>query len=434
MELLEKLTILSDAAKYDVACTSSGVDRGGAPGAIGNACSIGICHSFSADGRCISLLKVLLSNSCIYDCSYCVNRKSNDVRRATFEPHELAKLMIQFYRRNYIEGLFLSSAVMRSPDYTCEQMIEVLSLLRNTYRFRGYIHVKAIPGADDKLITALGLLTDRMSINLEFPSNESLRLLAPDKSRESILSPMRKITAGIHENRTDLVKYSHTPKFVPAGQSTQMIVGASPETDYHIINLSAALYRKFELKRVFYSAYIPVLAGRHLPSTETKPQLLREHRLYQADWLLRFYRFDAAELLDEKNPNFNLLIDPKCNWALNHYDYFPVEINTAPYETLLRVPGLGVVSVKKIIEARRMGSLDFVDLKKMGVVLKRAQYFVTCNGKTALGIPTNPESVLRGLLSERSWELAQAPMEQLSLFDEGKSTREDLVKCITGQL
>jgi len=434
MELLEKLTILSDAAKYDVACTSSGVDRGGAPGAIGNAYSFGICHSFSADGRCISLLKVLLSNSCIYDCSYCVNRKSNDVRRATFEPHELVKLMIQFYRRNYIEGLFLSSAVVRSPDYTCEQMIEVLSLLRNTYRFRGYIHVKAIPGADEKLITALGLLTDRMSVNLEFPSNESLRLLAPDKSRESILSPMRKITAGIHENRTDLVKYRHTPKFVPAGQSTQMIVGASPETDYHIINLSAALYRKFELKRVFYSAYVPVLAGKHLPPPDTKPQLLREHRLYQADWLLRFYRFDAAELLDEKNPNFNLLIDPKCNWALNHYDYFPVEINTASYEVLLRVPGLGVVSVKKIIEARRMGSLDFVDLKKMGVVLKRAQYFITCNGKAALGIPASPESALRGLLSERSWELAQSPMEQLSLFDEEKSTREDLVKCLTGQL
>jgi len=363
-----------------------------------------------------------------------VNRKSNDVRRATFEPHELVKLMIQFYRRNYIEGLFLSSAVVRSPDYTCEQMIEVLSLLRNTYRFRGYIHVKAIPGADEKLITALGLLTDRMSVNLEFPSNESLRLLAPDKSRESILSPMRKITAGIHENRTDLVKYRHTPKFVPAGQSTQMIVGASPETDYHIINLSAALYRKFELKRVFYSAYVPVLAGKHLPPPDTKPQLLREHRLYQADWLLRFYRFDAAELLDEKNPNFNLLIDPKCNWALNHYDYFPVEINTASYEVLLRVPGLGVVSVKKIIEARRMGSLDFVDLKKMGVVLKRAQYFITCNGKAALGIPASPESALRGLLSERSWELAQSPMEQLSLFDEEKSTREDLVKCLTGQL
>jgi len=434
MDILEKLTILTDAAKYDVACTSSGVDRKGAPGSIGNAAACGICHSFSADGRCIALLKVLMSNACVYDCSYCVNRKSNDVPRATFEPHELAELMIQFYRRNYIEGLFLSSAVVRNPDYTCEQMIEVLSLIRNTYRFRGYIHVKAIPGADDKLLTALGLLADRMSVNLELPSHESLKLLAPDKSRESILVPMKKIKTGIHENRTDLAKYRNTPKFVPAGQSTQMIVGATPETDYQIINLSAALYKKYELKRVFYSAYMPVMTGRNLPSLDTKPQLLREHRLYQADWLLRFYQFDATELLDEKNPNFNPLIDPKCNWALNHYDFFPVEVNTAPYETLLRVPGLGVTGAKKIIRARRMGSLDFPDLKKMGVVLKRAQYFITCRGKTALGLPSNPEAVLRGLLSQQGAALAQPPMEQVSLFDNTDSTKEDLIKCLTGQI
>ena len=434
MDMFEKLTILSDAAKYDVACTSSGVDRKGAPGSIGNAVSAGICHSFSADGRCIALLKVLLSNACVYDCSYCVNRKSNDVRRATFEPHELAELMIQFYRRNYVEGLFLSSAVVQSPDYTCEQMIEVLSLIRNTYRFRGYIHVKAIPGADDKLLTTLGLLADRMSINLEMPSHDSLKLLAPDKSRESILEPMGMIKAGIHENRMELAKYRNTPKFVPAGQSTQMIVGASPETDYQIINLSAALYKKYELKRVFYSAYMPILTGSNLPSPDTKPQLLREHRLYQADWLLRFYHFDAGELLDEQNPNFNLLIDPKCNWALNHYDQFPVEINTAPYETLLRVPGLGVISAKKILRARRMGSLDFPDLKKLGVVLKRAQYFITCRGKPAQGILNSPDAVLRGLLSEQSASLASPPMEQLSLFDPAISTREDLVKCLTGQI
>jgi len=434
MDILEKLTVLSDAAKYDVACTSSGVDRKGAPGSIGNAISAGICHSFSADGRCIALLKVLMSNACVYDCSYCVNRKSNDVQRATFEPHELAELMIQFYRRNYIEGLFLSSAVVRNPDYTCEQMIEVLSLIRNTYRFRGYIHVKAIPGADDKLLTTLGLLADRMSINLELPSHDSLKLLAPDKSREDILVPMGRIKTGIHENRTDLAKYRNTPRFVPAGQSTQMIVGATPETDYQIINLSAALYKKYELKRVFYSAYMPVLTGRNLPSLDTKPQLLREHRLYQADWLLRFYHFDSSELLDERNPNFNLLIDPKCNWALNHYDHFPVEINTAPYETLLRVPGLGVISAKKIIRARRMGSLDFPDLKKLGVVLKRAQYFITCRGKPAQGILSDPEAVLRGLLSEQSASLAQKPMEQLSLFDDTLSTKEDLVKCLTGQI
>ena len=435
MDIISKLTILSDAAKYDVACTSSGVDRAGAPGSIGNAAACGICHSFSADGRCIALLKVLLSNACAYDCSYCVNRKSNDISRAAFEPHELAELMIQFYRRNYIEGLFLSSAVIRDPDYTCERMIEVLSLIRNTYNFRGYIHVKAIPGTDEKLLYALGLLADRMSINLELPSNNSLKLLAPDKSREGILGPMEMIKTGIQENRSDLVKYNKTPQFVPAGQSTQMIVGATPETDYQIINLSAALYKKYELKRVFYSAYMPVLEGKNLPAIDSKPQLLREHRLYQADWLLRFYKFEATELLDERNPNFNLFIDPKCNWALNNYDYFPVEVNSAPYETLLRVPGLGVIGAKKIIQARRSGSLDFPDLKKMGIVLKRAQYFISCRGKAVLGIRYDPEAVLRSLLSERSWELAGSPMDQISLFYDidALSAREDLIKCLTGQ-
>jgi len=341
-------------------------------------------------------------------------------------------------------------------------MIVALSLIRNTYRFRGYIHVKAIPGADDKHLTALGLLADRMSINLELPSNESLKLLAPEKTRESILAPMGMIKSGIQENRTDLVKYKNAPLFVPAGQSTQMIIGATPETDYQIINLSAALYKKYELKRVFYSAYMPVLADRNLPAVDSKPQLLREHRLYQADWLLRFYEFEATELLDEKNPNFNLLIDPKCNWALNHYDFFPVEINTAPYESLLRVPGLGVISAKKILKARKTGKLDFPDLKKMGIVLKRAQFFITCRGKSVLGIRYDPETVLRGLLSEHSWELAGPPMEQLSLFDDvgvggiwggkvvgsgntpvkdethsGVETgflRGELVKCLTGQI
>jgi len=433
MDTLEKLTILSDAAKYDVACTSSGVDRKGEVGSIGNALACGICHSFSADGRCIALLKVLLSNACVYDCRYCVNRRTNDVERATFEPRELAELMIQFYRRNYIEGLFLSSAVVQNPDYTCEQMIEVLSLIRNEYRFRGYIHVKAIPGADDRLLNALGLLADRMSINLELPSNNSLKLLAPDKTRDSILLPMGKIKTGIQENKTDLVKYRHAPSFVPAGQSTQMIVGASPETDYQIINLSAALYKKYELKRVFYSAYMPVLEGSNLPALDAKPQLLREHRLYQADWLLRFYEFDAAEILDENNPNLNPLIDPKCNWALNNYDYFPIEINSAPYETLLRIPGIGVISAKKIVRARRMSRLDFHDLKKMGVVLKRAQYFITCQGKTSTWIPNSPDAVLYGLLSKQSWEMTQS-MQQISLFDNVESTREDLIQCPTGQI
>jgi len=437
MDTLDKLAILTDAAKYDVACTSSGIDRKGEAGSVGNAVASGICHSFSADGRCVALLKVLLSNACVYDCNYCVNRRTNEVRRATFTPRELAELMMGFYRRNYIEGLFLSSAVVRSPDYTCEQMIEALSLIRNEYRFRGYIHVKAIPGADDKLLTALGMLADRMSINLELPSNDSLKLLAPDKSRESILEPMGMIKTGIKENRTDIVKYRGAPKFVPAGQSTQIIIGATPETDYQIINLTSALYKKYELKRVFYSAYMPVLDGSNLPAIDTKPQLLREHRLYQADWLLRFYKFEAQELLDEGNPNFNLLIDPKCNWALNNYGMFPVEINTVPYEILLRVPGIGVRSAQKIIQARRVGRLDFVDLKKMNVVLKRAQYFIKCNGRTMTGIAASPESVLWGLLSERSVSLIQSS-EQLSLFDNGvtgvESTREDLVKCLTGQI
>ncbi|MCL2619787.1 MAG: putative DNA modification/repair radical SAM protein [Defluviitaleaceae bacterium] len=432
MGVLDKLTILSDAAKYDVACTSSGVERKGEAGSLGNTLKGGICHSFSADGRCIALLKVLLSNACVYDCNYCVNRRSNDVKRATFIPTELAELMIGFYRRNYIEGLFLSSAVVKNPDYTCEQMIETLSLIRNHYRFRGYIHVKAIPGADDRLLTALGLLADRMSINLELPSHDSLKLLAPDKSRESILQPMGKIKLGINENKTDIVRYRNAPKFVPAGQSTQMIIGATPETDYQIINLSAALYKKYDLKRVFYSAYMPVVESRNLPALDTKPQLLREHRLYQADWLLRFYHFDAAELLDEKNPNFNPLIDPKCNWALNNYDEFPIEVNTAPYETLLRVPGLGVKSAEKIMRARRLTTLDFDDLKKMGVVLKRAQYFLTCKGRAMLGLPNNPESILWGLLSQRSAEMARSA-EQLSIFHMD-SNGEELVKCLTGQI
>ena len=432
MDVIEKLTILSDAAKYDVACTSSGVSRAGEPGSIGNAAAFGICHSFAADGRCISLLKVLLSNACAYDCSYCINRKSNDIRRATFEPHEIAELMIQFYRRNYIEGLFLSSAVIRDPDYTTQQMIKVLTIVRNEYRFRGYIHVKVIPGADERLLTEIGLLTDRRSVNLELPSNESLKLLAPDKSRESILNPMEQIKTGILENKSDLAKFKSTPKFVPAGQSTQMIVGASPETDYQIINLSSALYKKYTLKRVFYSAYIPVNTGKNLPALDAKPQLLREHRLYQADWLLRFYGFEATELLEEKNPNFNLLIDPKCNWALNHYDFFPVEVNSAPYEMLLRVPGLGMIGAEKIIRARKSGSLDFPDLKKIGVSLKRARYFITCKGHTLMGLPNHPEAALRGLISEQGWEVAgkSAYMDQMSLFD----YREDYVKCLTGQI
>lgn len=433
MDVMQKLRILADAAKYDVACTSSGVDRGGEEGSLGNAHSYGLCHSFAADGRCISLLKVLMSNVCAYDCSYCINRKSNDIPRATFTPRELAELMIQFYRRNYIEGLFLSSAVIKNPDYTCERMLEVLKLVRDEYRFRGYIHVKAIPGADSRLIDAIGLYADRMSINLELPSNNSLKLLAPDKSKTDILGPMSHIKEGILENKTDIIKYKKTPKFVPAGQSTQMIIGATPETDYQILNLSASLYKKYKLRRVFYSAYMPVVSSKNLPAIDTKPPLLREHRLYQADWLLRFYKFEASELLSKEQPNFNPLIDPKCNWALNNYDQFPVEINKVSYEMLLRVPGIGVKSAQKILRARRVSLLDFADLKKLGIVLKRAQYFILCKGKPLMGLSVSQDSILRGLLSEKSLQmLDQQPMDQISLFEQ--SDREELQKCLTGQI
>ncbi|MDF2926541.1 MAG: putative modification/repair radical protein [Paenibacillaceae bacterium] len=435
MEVVDKLAILSDSAKYDVACTSSGVDRKSKPGAIGNAVGMGICHSFSADGRCISLLKVLMTNSCIYDCSYCVNRKSNDTRRAAFTPQELADLTINFYRRNYIEGLFLSSGIMRSPDFTTEQMIKALELLRGEYRFGGYIHVKAIPGADSALIARLGLLADRMSVNIELPSQESLKLLAPDKTKESILRPMGLIREKIQENGTDLVKYSHAPRFVPAGQSTQLIVGATPETDFRILTLTEGLYKRYSLKRVFFSAYMPVVEHALLPSTEVKPPLLREHRLYQADWLLRFYGFEAKELLDERNPNFNPLIDPKCNWAVHHMELFPLEINRAPYEMLLRVPGIGVRSAQRILAARRTATLDFPSLKKLGVVLKRAQYFITCKGRRLEGLRVNESNVLRALVSDKGLNMLQLPQpEQLTLFDESAVTRESVIQCLTGQI
>ena len=435
IDVIEKLTILTAAAKYDVACTSSGAERRGQKGGIGNASAAGICHSFAADGRCITLLKVLMSNSCVFDCSYCVNRRSNDTKRATFEPRELADLTIQFYRRNYIEGLFLSSGVIRNPDYTCEQMIKILEILRYEYRFGGYIHAKAIPGADELLIRRMGLLADRMSVNIELPSQKSLQLLAPDKNKDNILKPMGLIRQSITESRTELVRYKSAPQFAPAGQSTQIIIGATPETDYQILNLAAALYKKYELKRVFYSAYMPVVEGKNLPSLTTKPPLLREHRLYQADWLLRFYKFDASELLDEKNPNFNPFVDPKCSWALAHLDSFPVDVNTAPYETLLRVPGIGVKSAQRIIKARRAGPLNFDGLKKLGVVMKRAQYFILCSGRGMEGLKISHDSILRGLLSDRRMQLMEGSSgEQLSLFDDTTVTRGDIIKCLTGQI
>lgn len=433
IDIYDKLKILSDSAKYDVACTSSGVGRTGKLGSIGSAAKAGICHSFSADGRCISLLKVLMTNVCIFDCKYCVNRVSNDTVRAAFTPRELAELTINFYRRNYIEGLFLSSGVIKSPNHTTEQVIKVLELLRNVYHFQGYIHVKAIPGAESELIESLGLLADRMSINIELPSQESLTLLAPNKTKESILRPMGLISNKIQENSTDLVKYRHASRFAPAGQSTQLIVGATPDTDHKILTLTEGLYRKYHLKRVFFSAYMPVAENSLLPSMDTKPPLMREHRLYQADWLLRFYGFEAKELLDEQNPNFNLQVDPKCNWALNHLEKFPLEINKAPYEMLLRVPGIGVTSARRILIARRSGPLDFSGLKKIGVVLKRAQYFITCKGKIIEGLKIASDGVIRALMSDQYKLPSQYP-EQLSLFNEPFITREDVQQCLTGQI
>ena len=433
IDIYDKLTILSDSAKYDVACTSSGVDRNGKLGSIGSAVKAGICHSFSADGRCISLLKVLMTNICIFDCKYCVNRESNDIVRTGFTPLELAELTINFYRRNYIEGLFLSSGVIISPNNTVEQMVKVLELLRNVYHFGGYIHVKAIPGADNELITRLGLLADRMSINIELPSQESLKLLAPNKTKESILRPMGLISTKIQENSSDLVKFRHASKFVPAGQSTQLIVGATPDTDHKILTLTEALYKKYHLKRVFFSAYMPVAEHSLLPSVDIKPPLMREHRLYQADWLLRFYGFEAKELLDEQHPNFNLEVDPKCNWALNHLEQFPLEINKAPYELLLRVPGIGVTSANRIITARRSGPIDFSGLKKLGIVLKRAQYFITCKGKIMEDLRITSDGTI-GALMVNQYKLTSYYPEQLSLFNEPLITREDVQQCLTGQI
>ncbi len=447
-ELMEKLTILSDAAKYDVACTSSGVERKGDGRFMGSASGCGICHTFTSDGRCISLLKILFTNECIYDCKYCINRISNDVRRVSFTPEEVCTLTMEFYRRNYIEGLFLSSGIVRSPDETMRLLYETLFLLRTKYHFHGYIHIKGIPGASAEVIEQVGYLCDRMSVNLELPTAEGLRQIAPNKVRKNILHPMRQIQNGIKESRLNhgilsmksrvsvdektyynqmaeiadsqarlfdyqsnlqLQEHALAGKvaedswgfeenskvssinlsnskyssryFVPAGQSTQMIIGATEETDYEILSVSEALYQKFDMKRVFYSAFVNVNQDSSLPMTLQGPPLLREHRLYQADFLLRFYGFMADELLSEKNPNFHEQLDPKCYWAIHHLELFPVEINKADYYTLLRVPGIGTRSAKRIITARRHAQLDFVDIKKMGVVLKRALYFITCRGR-----------------------------------------------------
>ena len=419
--LMEKLAILTDAAKYDVACTSSGVDRRGDGTGIGNTMSCGICHTFAADGRCVSLLKILFTNECIFNCSYCQNNCNSDIPRATFTPAEICTLTIEFYRRNYIEGLFLSSGIIISPNYTMDLIYQTLYRLRTVYRFQGYIHVKAIPGADPLLIEKTGYLADRMSINLELPTSDSLRKLAPCKSRNTILKPMRMIQNGITDNKQELTVYRKAPKFVPAGQSTQMIIGATPENDFQIMSVAEGLYRNFDLKRVFYSAFVNVNHNSGLPVLPGGPPLLREHRLYQADWLLRYYHFTVNELLSEDRPNFNIYLDPKCDWALRHLEYFPVEVQTADYKTLLRVPGIGAKSASRIVKARRGSRLDFPDLKKMGVVLKRALYFLTCSGRMMYPTKLDEDYICRNLLSDRTQipqDLRESNYKQLSLFDD----------------
>lgn len=421
ISLMDKLKILSDAAKYDVACTSSGNERKGDGTGMGNTIKAGICHSFSGDGRCISLLKILFTNECIYDCKYCVNRCSNDVPRASFTPDEVCRLTIEFYRRNYIEGLFLSSGILYSPDYTMELLYQTLYKLRREYNFQGYIHVKAIPGANQELVRMTGFLADRMSINLELPTAEGLKKLAPNKHRKNILTPMRLIQNGIAVNKNEVAVYRHAPVFVPAGQSTQMIIGATPENDYQIMSVAQNLYDKFSLKRVFYSAFVQVNEDKDLPALPGGPPLLREHRLYQADWLLRFYGFRADELLDEKRPNFNVLLDPKEDWALRHLEFFPVEINRADYQVLLRVPGIGVKSAQRIVKARRNGNLRFEDLKRIGVVLKRALYFITCSGHMMYKTKIEEDYITRNLLAVKEKLPAEAggmTYRQLSLFDD----------------
>jgi len=392
--IFEKLKILADAAKYDVSCVSSGVERKNKnTGSIGNAAAQGICHAWSSDGRCISLLKILMTNDCIYDCQYCSNRVTNSVKRASFTPEEIAELTIQFYRRNYIEGLFLSSAVEKSPDHTMENIYKTLQLIRYKYNFWGYIHVKGIPGADPILVKKAGLLADRMSINIELPTRESLHILAPQKKIEKLIQPMAQIKNEIASVLEDKRSFKNTPRFLPGGQSTQMIIGATPDSDKTILNLSQNLYDRFDMKRVFFSAYIPVLSSPNLPAISTMPPLKREHRLYQADWLMRFYYFKAEELFTEIEPNLDLEFDPKIMYALRNINKFPIEINKASYEELLRIPGLGVISAKRIIQERKNAELSYDSLRKMKTVLKRSKYFITINGKYYGNTKLDPDDI-----------------------------------------
>ena len=427
MNINEKLEVLSAAAKYDVSCSSSGSKRKNKNNGLGDASSNGICHSFTADGRCVSLLKILFTNSCIYDCKYCVNASSKDVPRAVFTPEEIVSLTINFYKRNYIEGLFLSSAVFKSPNYTMELLISVVKKLRLEENFNGYIHLKAIPGADDVLIKDAGKFVDRMSVNIELPSSDSLKLLAPQKKKHAILAPMNLIKNNIIENNHMKRTIKSTPLFVPGGQSTQLIVGATPESDYKILNLSENLYKTYKLKRVYYSAYVPVIKDNKFLPDIIHPPLVREHRLYQADWLLRFYGFKAWELLKNKDDNFDLNFDPKTSWALNNIDKFPVEVNKASYETLLRIPGIGVISAKRIITTRKVHTLNFEDLRKLGIILKRAQYFITCKGKYYGDVSFDDEKIRNRLLYMDKPSLDKQNSSQLSFFDDIKPSSSGII-------
>ena len=422
MDLQEKLEILADSAKYDASCASSGSSRG-----TGAAHQSGVCHSWTADGRCVSLLKILMTNECVYDCAYCVNRRSNDARRAILTPDEIAGLAFEFYKRNYIEGLFLSSGIVGSPDRTMELMLEAVRKLRQEFRFNGYVHMKVIPGADQALIDQAGLWADRVSVNIELPTDKSLRLLAPGKTKETVLKPMDRLARRIAAHKDERRSIRSSPAYAPAGQSTQLIIGATPETDREIVKLSEALYGKMNLKRVYYSAFVPVTKDSRLPAL-LEPPLLREHRLYQADWLLRFYGFTADELLDERHPQLDLAFDPKTVWALNNLDKFPLEVNKASYEEILRVPGIGVTSAKRLLRARRAGPLALDDLKKLGVVMKRAVYFVTAAGKYA-GVKKESEEAIKVKLLEY-----KNPNGQLDLFSEGQLVKEGLQATVTGQL
>ena len=408
----EKLRILSDAAKYDVSCSSSGSSRKNTNNGLGNAAINGICHSWSADGRCISLLKILMTNYCIYDCKYCINRKDNDIERAILSPDEIVKLTINFYRRNYIEGLFLSSGIIKSADYTMELMIAVAKKLRLEEKFNGYIHMKVIPGASRQLINEIGLYVDRVSVNIEFAENTALKLLAPDKKPTDISTSMGLIRKNMIENAEDKKIFKSTPSFIPAGQTTQMIIGASGESDYAILSRSENLYKNFDLKRVYYSGYVPVNKSEILVSTQQAVPMIREHRLYQADWLLRFYDFRANEILDEKDPFVDPLLDPKTNWAIKNPHFFPIEINKATYRELLRVPGIGVTSAKRIVMTRKYSTIRYEHLKKLGVVIKRAKYFITVNGEF-LGFKKENAELIRNALMEKEKMVA----EQLKLFN-----------------